>query len=149
MSARVERLVEFYAQAARNMASLPICNAALAVEAVGFREHAGREVGVVVTPWFMNLVVLPSPADAAAWRRGELARLAFPSGAYDFVVGEAAGEFVASCSLFTLMHDFADQVAAREAALAAAEALFEPAVPAEPERPKEPSVMSRRKFFGG
>ena len=149
MSARVERLVEFYAQAARNMASLPICNAALAVEAVGFREHAGREVGVVVTPWFMNLVVLPSPADAAAWRRGELARLAFPSGAYDFVVGEAAGEFVASCSLFTLMHDFLDANAARAAALAAADALFEPGSPPAPEPTKSAPMLSRRRFFGG
>ena len=149
MSARIERLVEFYEQAARNMASLPICNAALGVEAVGFRELAGREVGVVVTPWFMNLVVLPSPTEASPWRRGELARLEFPSGTYEFVVGEAAGELVASCSLFTLMHDFTDQGSARDAALAAAEALFEPEPPPVLETPKPAPVLSRRKFFGG
>ena len=44
------------------MAGLPICNAALDVAAEGFRVHAGRAVGVVVTPWFMNFVAADFPA---------------------------------------------------------------------------------------
>ena len=44
------------------MKGMPIYNPTLAVEAVGFREHEGRQAGVMVTPWFMNLTVLPSRA---------------------------------------------------------------------------------------
>ncbi len=146
----VTRLVEYYRNAAANMRALPIYNPALAVEAVAFREQDGRQVGVVVTPWFMNLTVLPAPADLTAWRSGQTARIALPSGLYDFSVGDAAGiGLVATCSLFSLMHEFTDQQAARTAALAAVDALFEPEPPDAPAEPKAAPVMSRRKFFGG
>ena len=67
---------------------MPIYNPTLAVEAVGFREHEGRQVGVVLTPWFMNLTVLPSAEDLNVWVAGGSMRLGFPSGAYDFVVND-------------------------------------------------------------
>jgi [NiFe] hydrogenase assembly HybE family chaperone len=146
----VARLVDYYRQAAGNMQGLPICNAALAVEAVGFREHDGRNVGVIVTPWFMNLTVLPSPADPATWRAGQLARLAFPSGAYDFVVSDAGADgLIATCSLFSLMHDFRDHADARAAALAAVEALFEREPAPKPVEPSPSPAMSRRRFLRG
>jgi [NiFe] hydrogenase assembly HybE family chaperone len=152
MTGVVTRLVDFYRQAAANMQGLPICNPALAVEAVGFREHDGRHVGVIVTPWFMNLTVLPSSADLATWRQGQLARVAFPSGSYDFVVSEAGTDgVIATCSLFSPMHDFADHADARAAALAAVEALFEPELqPAsKPDAHASPPAMSRRRFLRG
>ena len=101
---RVGRLVGYYERAARNMQGLPMYNAALSVEAVGFREHEGRLVGVIVTPWFMNLAVLPCPADLEAWRKGSPARVSFPSGEYEFMVGDAGDNgLIATCSLFSLM----------------------------------------------
>ncbi|HET9269053.1 MAG TPA: [NiFe]-hydrogenase assembly chaperone HybE, partial [Vicinamibacterales bacterium] len=79
----------YYERAARTMQGLPMYHAALAVEAVGFREHEGRLVGVIVTPWFMNLTILPSGSDLASWHQGATARVPFPSGQYEFSVGDA------------------------------------------------------------
>lgn len=144
--AAVRRLVEYYRRAAERMGGLPVYNAALAVEAVGFREHEGRQVGAIVTPWFMNLTALPTTQDLDTWHKGAATRLGFPSGHYDFVVSEA-GEtgLIATCSLFPLMHDFADQAAARDAATAAVTALMQP----EPPAPQAAPQLSRRKFLGG
>ena len=140
----VTRLVAMYQRAALSMKGLPIYNPVLSVEAVGFREHEGRHVGVIVTPWFMNLTVVPSEEDQAIWVAGETARLAFPSGLYDFLVSEAKDSaLVATCSLFSLMDQFADHEAARIAAQAAADALFEQ------EAPAPDPVISRRKLLGG
>lgn len=146
----VTRLVNHYRHAAMHMKGMPIYNPTLAVEGVGFREHLGRQVGVVVTPWFMNLTVLPAPQDLGTWRVGEVARLVFPSGLYDFVVSEAGDTgLIATCSLFSPMQDFSDHEAAQVAALAAADALFEPDTPEQPAEPKPAPAVSRRKFLGG
>jgi len=146
----VVRLVDYYRDAARRMQDMPVYNAALAVEAVGFREHTGRQVGVIVTPWFMNLTVLSSPPDLDTWRPGQIAQLAFPSGRYEFVVSEAGDNgLIATCSLFSPMQDFRDHEAAQVAALAAADALFEPDTPDQPAEPKPAPSMSRRKLLGG
>jgi hypothetical protein len=40
------------------MQEMPICNPALEVEAVGFRAHGDWAIGIVVTPWFMNIVAV-------------------------------------------------------------------------------------------
>ena len=76
----VRRLVDYYERASRRMQGMPVCNPNLVVEGVGIREFDGRRVGVIVTPWFMNLTILPSSADLATWRAGAVARIAFPSG---------------------------------------------------------------------
>jgi [NiFe] hydrogenase assembly HybE family chaperone len=140
----VQNLANAYRRAALKVKGLPIYNPSLAVEAVGFREHEGRKVGVIVTPWFMNLAVLPSPADLETWASGGTTRLAFPSGAYDFMVSELAEVgLVGSASLFSTMTDFTDHEAAQLAATTIAAALFqeEPAPPA--------PTVSRRQLLGG
>jgi len=140
----VTRLANAYRRVALTVKGLPIYNPTLAVEAVGFREHEGRHVGVMVTPWFMNLAVLPSAEDLEVWVSGGTVRLGFPSGTYDFVVNELpeAG-FVGNCSLFSTMSEFTDHEAAQLAAATVAEAVFEPEVP-----PASPTV-SRRQLLGG
>jgi [NiFe] hydrogenase assembly HybE family chaperone len=126
------------------MKGLPIYNPTLAVEAVGFRNHEGRQVGVMVTPWFMNLTVLPSPDDQRVWVNGGTLRLAFPSGVYDFMVSELPDiGLVGSCSLFSPMSDFTDHEAAQIAAVAAADALFQV------EEPEPAPTVSRRQLLGG
>lgn len=42
------------------MGGIPILNPALCVSAVGVRQWQGEWLAVLVTPWFMNLVLLPS-----------------------------------------------------------------------------------------
>ena len=58
------------------MAGLPVCNPALRVADVGFRAHHGRAVGIVVSPWFMNVVAaaLPDAAPAPRLRRARPSR---------------------------------------------------------------------------
>ena len=48
--------------AATRMAGVSILNPALEVEAVGFRNWRDDWFGVLITPWFMSLICLPSPA---------------------------------------------------------------------------------------
>jgi len=123
----VQNLANAYRRVALSMKGLPIYNPTIAVEAVGFVNRGGREVGVMITPWFMNVTVLPSSADRDVWVAGASLRLSFPSGDYDFVVSELPDVgLVASCSLFSLMSDFVDHEAAHLAAEAAARALHEP-----------------------
>jgi [NiFe] hydrogenase assembly HybE family chaperone len=140
----VDLLARTYRRAALGMQGLPIYNPTLAVEAVGFREYQGRWTGVVVTPWFMNLTVLPSEADREVWTAGGTIRLTFPSGQYDLLVSELPDfGLVATCALFSPMSDFTDHEAAQLAAQSAADALFAP------EDPQEGAVLSRRALFGG
>jgi [NiFe] hydrogenase assembly HybE family chaperone len=140
----VNDLANAYRRAALKVKGMPIYNPTLAVEAVGFRRHEGRHVGVIVTPWFMNLVALPSADDLGSWAEGGGVRLVFPSGSYDFTVSRLNDVgLVGACSLFSTMSEFTDHEAAQVAAASIAEALFQPETP-----PPAPTV-SRRKLFGG
>jgi [NiFe] hydrogenase assembly HybE family chaperone len=142
----VQNLANAYRRAALNVKGLPIYNPTLAVEAVGFREHEGRQVGVIVTPWFLNLVALPSEQDRAVWVSGGTVRLSFPSGAYDFMVNELTGfGLTGSCSLFSTMSEFTDHEAAKLAAQAAADGVFQSDEPP----PKQEQPISRRQLLGG
>ncbi|MGB5103749.1 MAG: [NiFe]-hydrogenase assembly chaperone HybE [Steroidobacteraceae bacterium] len=140
----VQNLANAYRRAALKVKGLPIYNPTLAVEAVGFREHDGRQIGVMVTPWFMNLMVLPSPEDLKVWVSDGTVRLPLPSGAYDFMVTELHDVgLVGSCSLFSTMLEFTDHEAAQVAAQAVTEALFQV------EEPPPAPVVSRRQLLGG
>ena len=116
----------FNAVAAR-MQGLGIVNPALDVEAVGFAPWEGHWLGVMLTPWFMNLVLLPR--DPGQWQplpRGEKRRYRFPAGVYDFVgaTDEAVGEYQ-TCSLFSPVLEFEDHATARLVAELARAALFD------------------------
>jgi len=118
----------FRAVAAR-MAGLSLANPALEVEAVGFAPWQGHWLGVMVTPWFMNLTL--APADPGAWRSlalGAKRRYGFPAGDYEFVGAHDSGigEYQV-CSLFSPMERFEDQATARLVAQLARDALFDPA----------------------
>jgi len=140
----VVQLANAYRRAALSMKGLPIYNPTLAVEAIGFREVEGRHAGIVVTPWFMNLTVIPSQADLALWVVGGTVRTRFLSGQYDLLVSELPDfGLVATCSLFSPMNDFTDHEAAQVAAAAAADALHVP------EEPEPSPTVSRRALLGG
>lgn len=69
------------------MQDLPIYNKALTVEAVDFQPVAHGWLGALITPWFINVVLLynddPPPAEL-----GQLVVQQLPSGELDFMVGE-------------------------------------------------------------
>lgn len=127
---------------AQRMRDLPVLNPALAVGALGFSRYNADWVGVLITPWFMNLLLLPSAESRwSAQAPGTKFDQAFPYGSFEFVVADERqlGRY-AQCSLFSPMFQFADQAAAVAAAESALQALL--AVPA-------PRAISRRDLLRG
>src|SRR5213592_1933800 len=111
----------------KRMQGLPFNNPALSVEAVDVLRWNGYWLGVLITPWFMNLMLLPD--DKAIWRAlrpGEKSAQIFPAGVFEFIAGreDTFGEYLA-CSLFSPMFEFADHETARLTASAARTALFD------------------------
>ncbi|MBY6241972.1 [NiFe]-hydrogenase assembly chaperone HybE [Methylosinus sp. Sm6] len=145
-----ERLAAIYGDIYRGaMRDAPICNDALEVEAVGFRAFGDLALGVMVTPWFANLVAAPADEAAEPLDRAPL-RLRFPAGEVEFTVSELDGfGRLASCSLFSPMDSFADQDAVRGTAEAALAALFDPQLHDAPEREPAAKTLDRRALFGG
>ncbi|MEC4590957.1 MULTISPECIES: [NiFe]-hydrogenase assembly chaperone HybE [Nitrospirillum] len=127
LSARIE--TAFARIAVTRMAGVPVMNPALSVAMRGVHRHGGHWVGVLVTPWFMNLLLLPV-AEEGPRQVGAKTALALPSGRYEGIWGhedDLGGYW--SCSLFSPMFDFADQetaVATADAALAEIMAVPEP-----------------------
>jgi len=154
-SAWGERLAGAYREIGdRAMRDLPIFNDVLSVEAVGFRKMDDRIVGVLVTPWFMNVVMeandgafQPSAAPGSSFR------FHFPAGDIDLAVSEVASAGrIASCSLFSPMFEFEDMSCARATAEAALAALMLPADDAEATRRRDQQLVSsidRRNFLRG
>ncbi len=130
------------------MRDAPICNAALRVTAIGFRDFDGYAVGIVLTPWFLNLVAAEMlPGATPALPPGAL-RLRFPAGSIDFTITELAGfGKLASCSLFSPLFDFPNQETALATAQAAVGAIFDAGLNAA-ETEQRPA-LNRRAFLGG
>jgi len=108
------------------MADIPILNDKLKVQAVGFREWNQHVLGVLITPWFMNLMLLPT--EKTEWSShgvGTKHSYAFEAGSFEFIVGEEEnlGKYM-SCSMFSPMFDFADHDAAVQTAEAIVAGMF-------------------------
>lgn len=153
----VRQLEATFAQIARTrMAGLPVVHPRLRVQAVGFHARSVRvggaadepraveagALGVLVTPWFMNLVWRADAAEATPLPVGQtrvriLAGEAMPFlGAFE----PAIGAFEA-CSLISPMFQFADHAAAVATATAVLQALRD--VPMAATRsPNEPPAAS-------
>jgi len=151
----------FEAVQRERMRDVPVLNPALAVEAVGFRAWRDHWLGILITPWFMNLVLMPRVV--AAWHpigARESRHHVFPAGVFEFIGARepALGDYQA-CSLFSPMFEFADAEQARATALAALEALFDPASrEVDASRPDRPAgeasaagstMVSKRDFLFG
>jgi [NiFe] hydrogenase assembly HybE family chaperone len=103
------------------MQDVPLCNHALRVEAIGFRCTDDGWLGVLITPWSMNVMLLP--ARGAHWTHMVLGakRLhVLASGAYELFgsAEEGVGEYH-YLSLFSPMAGFSSQDEARSIAEAA------------------------------
>jgi [NiFe] hydrogenase assembly HybE family chaperone len=106
------------------MRDTPMVNHALHVQAVGFEPYEGGFLGILVAPWFMNLVFLP-PADFPILEPTTKSVLKFPAGTYEFIHNrrELSGPYLA-CSLFSPMGDFTSQLQATDVARALMVELF-------------------------
>jgi [NiFe] hydrogenase assembly HybE family chaperone len=145
MRVKVADLVARYEAIYRErMRDLPIVNPVLAVEAVGFEQWEDQDLGVLITPWFMNLVLLPDSRRLADLPQGERVECRFPSGPCELTVyqDEELGSYLAAV-LFRTVADFPDQDVARAVAEEAlANVLAEPSG-------KDAGKMSRRGLLTG
>jgi len=146
------------------MLDVPILNPLLHVACIGMRRSGACWLSVLVTPWFINVMLLPgSEAEAGAWNRmapGAKVKREFPSGLFEFICGaeEGIGPYQ-TCSLFSPVLEFENQEAAIAAAEAALGAIFdatlhpgykETEASAEPSQgEKEAAKLSRRDLFTG
>ena len=154
---RVDALVAHFERVrTERMVGIPMLNPALRVEAVGFcwgAESEGGDVavaqGVLITPWFMSLMRLPSRRVPHANRMARKFVRDFGGERFDFIGGhdETIGYFE-SCALFSPMDGFDSQALAVETAQEVLALTRQQAtvVLAPPTLPVE-AVPSRRAFF--
>lgn len=127
LAAQVHRLEQAFVhiQQAR-MQGLPFLNPALHVEGVGFVPWQVGVLGVLITPWFMNLTLLPGNANWGNLKVGAKSTHAFASGCYEFIVGhEPVVGFHQMCSLFSPVFEFVDHAAAVATATAVMQCLMD------------------------
>ncbi len=119
--------VDSFRAVAARMEGLVVVNPALSVEAVAFAPWQDHWLGVLLTPWFMNLIL--APREISTWptrKPGEIQCHRFPAGDFDFIAAHdaVAGDYQ-MCSLFSPLLQFDDQATARLVAQLAREALFD------------------------
>lgn len=145
---------------AERMAGLPLLNDALAVEVVGFVAWGGMQIGVLITPWCVNLMVLPhadgtwQPPDEVVWRHER-----FPGMELQLLGGaeQALGRY-AFRSLLSPVTGYADPQSVRAVAREVLKQLLgdsaapaaDPPAPAALVAGTPPAAMvSRRQLLGG
>lgn len=142
-----ETLVSLYQEISdTRMEGVPILNNALSVAAFGFEDFQEYRLGVLLTPWFMNLVLLPLDASEYtenAPQVGTKVSVNLPAGKVEFIVGfeDAIGHSL-SCSLFSPVFEFEDQDAAIQTAEAALAEVMNPDAETEDEDPDMTDVWA-------
>ena len=121
MAAAVEQV--FTRIHTEQMAGMPILNDRLKVQTLGFQVYRGRCIGVLITPWLMNLMIFPgADEDWSGLKLGSKQQRRFPSNSYKCMVNQVDGiGYYQSHSLHSPMHEFQSQ----EHALAAAESFMQ------------------------
>jgi [NiFe] hydrogenase assembly HybE family chaperone len=127
MRVRVDALLAYYRRVhEETFRGLPIANTALDVEAVYFRPLEEHQLGVLITPWFMNLFLLPGTDRWDDRPQGSACQIELPGGKVDFRVShEQALGTILSAALFSTVADFPDQDIAREIARETLRLLFD------------------------
>lgn len=110
------------------MADMPFVNPALSVAVVGFTRHRGDWLGVVVTPWFLNLFLISGGGEL--WGdipAGERRYLELPCGTLQFIADDDPdlGPYQ-YCPLIAPVSNVPDQATALKAAQDAMAAIFTP-----------------------
>ena len=130
LETRVRQLEQAYSKIERErMQGLPFLNKDLRVEAIGFTCWQDYYLGVLLTPWFMNMMLLPAKVEGYAYPSigGKLTHV-FPSGQYEFTAGEEPGVGpYQMCSLFSPVLQFTDHGAAVATAQAVMQGLMDEA----------------------
>lgn len=146
---REQQLLQAYSAVSERMRALPVYNDQLDIRIIGLRRWQDGLLGVVATPWCMNITLLPLEVNADGTTRqgmeGTKRLLEFPSGNYSFIAGQLAGVGpLETCSLFSPMEEFDDPLVVEQVARHALEELLR-APPASCVSP----AISRRSFLSG
>ena len=151
---RVTALEQLFNQVAcTRMRDVPVQNLALRVQALGFApvpDEPEMLLGVLVTPWFMNLVRLPTRPglpEESLLAVGQKATRTVGQQFFEFV-GAFEPEMGAFevCSLFSPMFEFANHAAAADTAN---DILHLLRTPVKPTTSTAPTLPSRRGFLFG
>ncbi|HEY8904472.1 MAG TPA: [NiFe]-hydrogenase assembly chaperone HybE [Rhodoferax sp.] len=135
------------------MLGVPVQNPAIHIQAFGFHpdpDDTDLLLGVLVTPWFMNLVRLPTQTHTLGSKLlevGEKATRSAGNESFEFVGAfePGIGAFEV-CSLFSPMFEFADHAAAADTAN---EILHLLRTPVKPTTHTAQTPPSRRGFLFG
>ena len=135
-TALVERFRDIHEQ---RMRDLPFINAQISVEAIGFRTFEDFEIGVLITPWFMNLMLLPDDVSSNI-EQGHKVNVSFPSGEIEFTTAldDELGLYF-SAVLFSSVMSIPDQATARDLADEVMKELFQ--------SESKAKTLSRRSLF--
>jgi len=120
-----------------------LLNPKLKIQAVDFRPWGGNCLGVLVTPWSMELMILSNEGDGwADMAVGSNISFDFPSGPVDFVLeeSEGMGRFL-NCPLYSPVFDLQDQ----ETAVATAKLVIESLM--NKEKQADEPLVSREKVM--
>lgn len=151
----LERLFEAIYR--ERMQGLPLVNTRIGVEALGFEVWEGHWLGILITPWFMNLLLIPRqgspwPAFEMSRRKQEELVLRFPRGDYKFRVRheEGIGSHLAS-SLASPVKEWQSHAELRQTALEVLQLLRTLPVTQldESGEPESGCQLSRRAFLRG
>lgn len=150
MSALLKKLESHYRTlATRIMTEVPIANPALEVETFGFTRRDSGWCGILMTPWFMNLVYIPdeSPHQTPC-------TLAFPGGGVSFQPARGDGlERFWMAQMISPLADFPTMDYARAVAQQILQELLTPSATPSASLPTARAVapaaqpLSRRGFF--
>lgn len=105
------------------MQGIPLLNPALKVQTIGFQRYENRTLGIIITPWMMNLLLLPSEDDDwSDLKLGDKTHHRLPANEYRFLVNEIDGIGICQThSIYSPMHEFMNQ----DHAVAAAESFIQ------------------------
>lgn len=100
-SALIERVFQQIAE--KSMVGQPFYRPQLPVKACAFQLFEGQWFGALLTPWMLQLMLLPGPGQRWEYRRAdERVALSFPQGDIMFRPGEIAPDlYYLSCSLMS------------------------------------------------
>jgi len=140
------------------MLGLPFLHPGLSVEAVGFEVHtetdgAQAALGILITPWFMNLIWLPQQGQMAT-PLGHTCERRFAGKCFEFIGAyEATFGKYEMCSLFSPMFEFVNQASAHATACEVLALLRKatsvPAIPVAPHALDTAASPDRRAFLFG
>lgn len=124
-----QKIVSIFCRIERErMADVPVLNKALSVSAIGFQPWNGYTLGILLTPWFMNLMLLPTAETDAPWLSDNVGSKHiqnFPAGKFEFILGHEneLGKYLI-CSVFSPVFEFRDQETAELTAQTVLEEIF-------------------------